>query len=740
MSEHVALDAPAAFTLGEAAREAANGVTSAFVLLALMLPLGLIAFGHLEQAPIEAAVRAALAAALFGNITAAVLGAPLLPNEVPRASTVFVFAAFTMNLAKDGVTTPDILVLAALCLVLSGVIQVAFGILRLGNIARFVPYPVIAGLMTGLAIKLIVYELPEMLGTHGGGAHGDVAGHAGFNPWPALLAAFTIGVVVIARLRFPNAPSKLVGVALGTGLAVVVSRFLGADVGAHVPALGATIPAPDALLPLFAHGIQLLRDHSGVILVAAPTIALVGSLDSLVAAVGESDGPLDTTHKPNRLLMALGLGNVVSGLFGGVPLAYSSHHSMVSHRAGASKIVGSIATTATLAALLLYGGPFLQVIPMAVLSGIMAMLAFGLIDRWASATLARARRRQYDAELWLNLLVVALVAGMTALGLIQAVVTGLVLSMALFIVAMNRSLVRSVSTGLTRASRRIYPTVPASVLRAEGHRIRVVEIDGAVFFGTADRLAAEVVRNAEGATYVILDLRRVTMIDASGALMLERIARRLQQMGVKLLLAHITVTSGLGRALQAAGAFPQKYHPDWFADSDRALEWAERQLLGEAHLEDTRREMRLSEFALFAHLTEAQLERVKPYLDRQLFPPRAALFREGDSGDRLYLLARGAVSIVAVDPADRQKQRRVLTLAPGVMFGETAMLTDGPALGTAVSEEESVTYSLSRQSLQEIRGVDRALYEQLLLNMLAHIAGLLRMTTGVLRESTDAAE
>src|SRR5665647_3182930 len=108
--------------------------------------------------------------------------------------------------------------------------------------------------------------------------------------------------------------------------------------------------------------------------------------------------------------------------------------------------------------------------------------------------------------------------------------------------------------------------------------------------------------------------------------------------------------------------------------------------------------MRLSEFALMAHLTEAQLERMKPYLDRQLFPARSGLFREGEPGDRLYLLARGAVSIFAEDPNDRQKRRRVLTLAPGVMFGETAMLTNGTWVGSALAEEESVTYSLSRKN------------------------------------------
>ena len=738
MSEH-ALEAPAPVSLGEALREIANGVTSAFVLLALMLPLGLLAFQPIgEASAVNAAMRAAFAAAVFGNVTALVLGAPLLPNEIPRASTVFIFAGFILRLLEEYATTPEVIALAALCLVLAGTLQLLFGFLKLGNLARFVPYPVVAGLMTGLALKLIVYEIPEMMGMHAG-SHG--AGHGWINGWTLLLAVLTIVVVVLIRARWPKAPAKLFGVVLGTALAVILVRVLGVDTGPHVPVLAqAEIPLPTTLALAFDRGMSLLAGHASTLLVAAVAIAVVGSLDSLVAAVGEADGPLDGTHQPNRLLMSLGVGNIVSGCFGGVPLAYSSRHSLVAHRAGALKLLGSLATTATLVGLLVYGQGLLRLIPVAVLSGIMAVLAFGLVDRWAGATLQRARRGQYDAELWLNLFVVAIVASVTIVDFVAAVITGLVLAMALFVAAMNRSLVRSVSSGLNRASRRMYPTVPASVLRAEGHRIRVMDIDGAIFFGTVDRLAAEVLKSAEGASFMILDLRRVTMIDASGALMLDRLARRLQQTGVKLLLAHLSATSPLGRALLAAGAFPQKHHPDWFADTDRALEWAERQILAEARLEDTRRELRLGEFALMAQLSEAQLERMKPYLDRQLFPAHSTLFKEGEPADRIYLLARGAVTIMAEDPNDRQKRRRVLTLAPGVMFGETAMLTNGTWMGTAVAEEECLTYSLSRRNLEAIRHVDRDLGEQLLLNMLSHVSTLLRLTAGVLREASDTVE
>ena len=173
MSHEAEAAAEAPRGMGEFAREAGAGISAAFVLVAMMLPLGLIAFAPVGGYAVEAGLRAALAAAIFGNLTAFVLSGALLPNEVPRASSVFLFAAFVLRIAGDaqlrasptqGVV--EILFLAALCLALTGVIQGLFGLLRLGNIARFVPYPVVAGLMTGLAISLVIYELPEVPAPH----------------------------------------------------------------------------------------------------------------------------------------------------------------------------------------------------------------------------------------------------------------------------------------------------------------------------------------------------------------------------------------------------------------------------------------------------------------------------------------------------------------------------------------------------------------------------------------------
>ncbi|MFO1398846.1 MAG: SulP family inorganic anion transporter [Burkholderiales bacterium] len=753
MSDHGAPAAVQSPGMADFAREAGAGISAAFVLVAMMLPLGLIAFAPLGgDYAIEAGLRAALAAAIFGNLSAFVLSGALLPNEVPRASSVFLFSAFILRIASDETlrSSPsggieEIVLLAAACLALTGVIQVLFGVLRLGNIARFVPYPVVAGLMSGLAISLVIYELPEVLGTHGGAegageGAGAEAAHHGINAWTLLVGLVTIVVFVVVRRRWPSLPSKLIGLAAGTVVALVITLAFHGDVGPRVPSLG-RLPTPDELLPLFsADGIALVVRYGYDVMVTALAIAVVGSLDSLLAAVGEAEG-LDTAHHPNRLLVALGCGNLVSSTFGGVPVAYSSHHALGAHHHGGRKYVSSFATTITLVLLLLYGGPLLGLIPVAALSAMMLVIAVGLIDRWAGSTIDRLRRGQYDSELIVNISLVLLVAGVTvAFGLVAAVITGLILSMGLFLAVMNRSLIRAVRTGTTRGSRRVYPPEQASLLRTEGHRIKLLELDGAIFFGTADRLAFEAVKAAQGAQFLIVDLRRVTMIDASGALMLHKLSRQLKERGVALLLAHISETSRLGRALKGAGVFTQRHHDDWFDDADRALEFAERKLLAGAGTRGSDDELAIADFALFKGFTPAELAFMKPYLDRQLFPARHALYHEGQLGDRVYLLAKGAVSIVAEDPEARGKHRRVVTLAPGVIFGENAVLEGGTRAVTAIAEDEVVTYSLSHANMDAIYARNPDLYRRIVLNMLGHLSGLLRMASSILRDASETAD
>jgi MFS superfamily sulfate permease-like transporter/CRP-like cAMP-binding protein len=743
--------------LRAAVREITSGGATAVVLLAWMLLLALIAYAPLsDYVAAEMGVRAALAAAVFGFITAILIGSPLLPSEVPRASTVLVFATIVqrlvdepgLHLENNRLLVAEVLFLSATCIGLSGLVQIAFGALRLGSIARFVPYPVVAGFMTGLAVSLAIYEIPELIGAHHGAGGEHEASAPAFHAWPFLIGIATIAAVVLVSRFWPKGPSRLVGIIVGTLLAALVMNLVPhAQMGQFVPQLEQTLPWPNALAKLATFpGLKLIYDYRYIVASGALVLAVVGSLDSLMSAVGETDGPLEQSHQPNRLLVTLGLGNVFSALFGGLPMAYSSIHSSTTsehgsaHAAGhGGNLVTSIATMVTLLLLLLYGTSYLERIPMAVFAGVNMTLAFGLFDRWARGIVQRGIQKPRDAELRMNLVVVLFVAAITAIfGPVPAVVVGFVLSMVIFIAVMNRSLVRSAGTGESRASRRVNPLEQTKLLRDEGHRIALLELDGALFFGTAERLSEAAEQAAKGAQFLILDLDRVTMIDASGALMLERLGRRLREQSCKLLLAHVTNTNRLGASLIGAGLFTEKHHPDWFEDTDRALEWAERQILIESHAAIAHQEIPIEGFALMAGLTPEEREFMKRYLDRQRFSARSPLFRKGDAGDRMYLLAKGAVSIVAEGEGAEPARRRVVTLAPGVMFGESALFEGETRAFTALPEEESVLYSLSRQSLESIRSANPDLHRRLVLNMLKHVADQLRLAIGVVRETGEA--
>jgi CRP-like cAMP-binding protein/anti-anti-sigma regulatory factor len=320
---------------------------------------------------------------------------------------------------------------------------------------------------------------------------------------------------------------------------------------------------------------------------------------------------------------------------------------------------------------------------------------------------------------------------MVGINFVVAVIAGVFLSMALFIATVNRSLVRAVLDGAARPSRRVYGSGEEQRLAPSRTRIKLVELQGALFFGSTERLSTEVEALARAADYVILDLRRVTHIDATGALVLEQLVKRQQAAGVHVALAGVTPKGRHGTALVASGTFLSHETRRWFVDADRAIEWAERRLLREVE-HGPRREIPLEELALMTGLDAEEVALVREQLRRQELDPDEVLFREGESGNRLYVLARGAVSIVVhgSDGADS----RLVTFAPGSLFGEAALFDGNERSASAIAAEDAVVYSLSRTTLAALAVAHPALANKLLFNLGRHLSGRLRQTTVSLRE------
>ncbi|MFO1413746.1 MAG: SulP family inorganic anion transporter [Burkholderiales bacterium] len=719
-----------------------SGIASAFVSLGILLPLGVLALSPLGVDAGPEGVRAAFVAAIVGGLVAVAVGGVEHHGNGPKTSTTLIFAGFVATLMADprlrgsgGAGLEAILLLGAACVVLAGVLQVLFAALRLGSAASFVPRPVVAGFMDGIALLIVVSQFEALLGV----AHSGAGRWAPVAPTGFTFGALGIGLAVaalcwfIAR-RWPRVPWAVIGIVVGTALYLACSVFLPRSM------LGGQLGAPDTSFTppvvLALRGFPdlgaLVAVHATTIVTTAVVLALIGSLDALLSAVAV-DTRLNTRHDSNRLLLGLGLGNIVCGCAGGLPVVTSSAVQLAgAHGGGRGRRVG-VVCAAMLLAVALVVGPLLAYVPVAATAGVMLIVALGLLDQWSKSLRAQLRGGSRDRDAVFNLAIAATVCAITiAFGFVVGIVVGLVLAAALFVHEMNRSLVRSVASLATRGSRRIWPAAAAAALRERGEAVRIVELEGAVFFGTAHRCERDLARRTGDARCLIVDVRRVSMIDASGAFVLERLATQLKRRGARMVLAGLTPYDRRARALRAYGV-AQLHEDTWYPDTDHALEDAERALLAEAGIAIAAEELPPSALSLLEGMDDAQCAAMLRYLARVELAAGEILFHRGEPGDRLYVLAKGSVSILADMTAGVARAHRLASFAPGVIFGETAMLDGGGRSAGAAADEPSVVYVLTRESLDTIRAQEPALASVVLLNVARQVSARLRFATGALQ-------
>lgn len=702
-----------AFVPTSVAGELRGGVSSAAVGLGILLPLGLLPFAALGAEGAALGIRAAFVAAIVGGAIIALVGGPAVPGSGPRTSTALVFAGFVAGLAADpnlrsAAGMPWLIALASSCVALSGAIQVVFAAARMGSIVSYVPLPVVAGMMDGVAILVIVAQF-RLLWSSPAGASASAF----------LVAVATAAITWAIARRWTRAPWALLGIVLGSGLYWIVTPLVPGPAGV---VLGP--PAPGLVLPFAALAeVPAIRAHLPNLVATSAVIAIIGSLESLLSAAG-FDARFMTRHRPNRMLLGQGIANVGVGLLGGMPVSTSTAVQIAVYRSGGRRAFAAIAGAVVLAVTMTVAPAVLDLVPIAATAGIMLVVSLGMFDQWGTTVWrqVRAGTRERDA-LW-ALGTVALVCAITvAFGFVPAIVVGIALSIGLFVAGQNRSLVRSVTTGETRSSRRIYREDEARALLEHGASVRIVELEGAVFFGTAHKLERELEAVARGARYLIVDIHRVTTIDASGAHVFERIAARVRTHGAALLLAGLAPGDRHARALNAHGAFLDA-RDAWFADSDRALEHAERAILEGLGMGTPAGELPLAAASLFEDLDEGQRRRLEARLERQELAANELLFRRGEPGDRVFVLVKGSVTMVSGDGTE--PGHRLATFAPGVVFGEAAMLDGGGRTATGIADDPSVVYALTRDALEALRAEDSGLALAVLRNIARQLSARLR--------------
>ena len=709
------------------------------VALGSLLSLGLLSFAALGPEGGGLGVRAAFVTSIVGGAVAAIVGGSAIPGSAARTSTTLIFAGFVAVLAADprlrganGFDVESILMLTSLCVALAGAFQIAFAMLRLGSIVSFVPLPVVAGFMNGVAVLTIVAQIPILLGLSA--YSWNPGALENLHATGLVVGIATAAVTWVVARRMSRAPWALLGIAFGTAMYWIMILLLE---GSSTPLLGAPIleirPPILMLFGLSAEMAPVLLSHLPQLLTTSVVIAVVGSLEGLLTAAGV-DARLNTRHDSKRVLLGQGLANVASAAFGGLPIASSMSVQIAAHRAGGRGRTSGIVSALALLLAANAGKSVIAIVPAAATAGVMLIIGLGLFDQWSRAIWKDVRQGSRDRDAMWALATVAIVCVITVFfGFLLGIVVGVVLSAMLFVAAVNRSLVRSVATRESRGSRRIYPPGQADLLRERGAQVCIVEVEGAIFFGTAHKFEREMEAAAKAARLLILDIRRVTMIDASGAHAFERLASRARSQGTQLVLASLVAGDRHARALRAHGAFPRAEDRHWYPDADRALEYAERSLLDDAGQQVFADELPLEKLSLLESLEPPQREKLRGYLSRVELAAQEVLFRRGEPGDRLYALAKGGVSILADIDEGATSAHRLASFAPGVIFGETAMLDGGGRTAGAVADEPSVVYELTRANLETIRATEPELANLVLLNIARQLSARLRFATATIQ-------
>lgn len=715
--------------------QAVAGTVGTLATLAVPLTLGLLAFAAFGPQAAAIGIPAGLLTTVVGGIAYGLLGRSSLPVAGPSSATALILAGLVQQLAgalPPGPAHPEhtaiIVVLAGLAVSLSGLMQILIALLGLARLARFVPQPVLAGFMNGVALLIAIGQLPLLLGEGPGGTLAATA--TAWQPLALLLGAGTVVLVVLLSRHAPRVPGALVALLLGSvAFHALTALAPGSSAGQRVGSLPDTLPRLDILRPLLSEaGMALLRTHGGKVAVTAIALALVGAMESALNTLA-IDRARNTRHDPRRELVAIGLSNLVCGALGGLPSVALRARATAVLQAGGRGRAAAVGGSMVVGALLFtVGGRWLAWLPLPVMAGVMLTVAFGLLDRWTHGLLAQWWSGERSRELRISLGLVALVCGVTVWqGFVVAVGVGVLLSMLVFIARMNHSLVRSRYTAAARPSRRVYPPAVEARLEALRGQVLVLELEGALFFGSSDRLLADALDSP--CHCLVLDLHRVGNVDETGAVALQQLQQHLQRRGVTLRLAGVTPDAPRWQALRAFSG-----SVECCADVDRAVEAAERQLLG-TEADTAFGPVALAECTLLNGIEASAQARVCACLRTRRLQAGEMLFAQGSAAESLFVLTEGSVSVVsAARPGE--PQQRYLSLSPGMMFGETAMLDGRGRSAAVVADGGAVVYELLRADLDTLDAQQPQLASRLYRNIALHLSQRLRSAAAAWHAST----
>ncbi|WP_305075448.1 SulP family inorganic anion transporter [Propionivibrio sp.] len=676
-----------------------------FAAMLVALPAS-VAFGVTIYAAIDP--HYAAFGALAGVLGAMALGliAPTFGGTdrlitAPCAPAAAVLSAFAIDLVQQGVSPTSIVLLLTVLGILTGTLQILIGFLGVGRLIKFIPYPVVSGYLSGVGLIIIGSQLPKLVGAADGNRWYKVIFSPELWDWRGVAIG---GATIIAMLFSSRISRKIPGTIIG----IACGALTFAGLALFDPSMATLENNPLVIGPLGATGegyIALITDRwqqigelrlsqVGSLFTSALTLAVLLSIDTLKTCV-VLDRLTRSRHDSDRELAAQGLANMTASIVGGMPGAGQMGATMVNYSSGAkTRISGVIeGLTSVVAALAL--GSFIAWTPVATLSGVLIVIGLRMID-------TDPLRFLESKSTAIDFVVVLAVVGVAlTVGLIAASATGVILSIMLFLrEQVGGTVVRRKSFVGERSSAWYRPENEMRLLEKKGQSAIIFELQGSLFFGTAQQLYRTLEPELATTEYLILDLQRVQSVDVTAAHMLNLVRDALSERNVPLLLSNVRERLPSGRDLreflELSGLRADDEHVIYLPTLEAAIEWVEARLLGDSKRPDADEQppLELHEIELFKGSKPDTLVDLEACLEKRSFKAGETIFSCGDPSNDLYLIRKGEVKIVG-SVGQGGAMKHIATYGRGDFLGGQAFLDNRQRSNDAIAIRDCDMYILS---------------------------------------------
>ncbi|MDL2282728.1 sulfate permease [Parabacteroides sp. OttesenSCG-928-G06] len=468
-----------------------------------------------------------LITAIIGGFIVSFLGGSSVQIGGPTGAFIVIVYGIVQNFGLEGL---------AIATVIAGIMLVVMGVLKLGTVIKFIPYPIVVGFTSGIALTIFTTQMKDLFGLNIDKVPADFISKWAvyfqhfdtINWWALLIGLLSILIIVFTPRISRKVPGSLVAIIVMTLIVFVMRNYLGITAIETIGdrfVINASLPTPE--------GISFSIETINLLLPSAFTIAMLGAIESLLSAT-VADGVTGDKHNSNTELIAQGAANIIVPLFGGIPVTGAIARTMTNINNGGRTPVAGIIHAVVLLLILLFLGPLTKHIPMACLAGVLIIVSYNMSE-WRTFR-SLLKNPKGDVAVLLITFFLTVIFDLTI-----AIEIGLLIAMFIFMKRVAETTHISVTTDhIDLSEENEFAQEEEKLILPEG--VEVYEIDGPFFFGIANKFDSVMQRMGDKPSVRIIRMRKVPFMDSTGLHNLESLLRLSQAENIQLILSGVNDT------------------------------------------------------------------------------------------------------------------------------------------------------------------------------------------------------